>query len=294
MDKTDIWMPMFWRDYFADTLGFTAAEHGAYLCLIGHYWMNGGPIPYDQKSLMRVANLSGRGGVRVLNCVLRKFQLGEFVLSHKRIDEELAKAAVNKAKSVKKASIAAKARWSKDAPSNASSNACSMPQAMLEGMLEQCPSPSPSSSTSKVITNTPPIDNPPKPEKKKKNIISIKDLSLPPNLDTEIGRAALESWLEYKRERGESYKTTRGLNALVNSFKHLTDRDLERAVEFSMGSNYQGVFPPRSSGNNTQFKQQTITEKTKETINRRLMEANKGYDTDRNDSTIEVPFKILG
>lgn len=137
-----VWMPMFWRDYFADTRDFSAEEHGAYLCLIGYYWMNGGPIPNDRVSLLRAANLSGRGALKTLNRVVSKFQVDVQTLRHKRVDAELEIARGNKAKAVKKAKKAADARWKDHAPSNAPSNA----SGMLQGMLEQCPPPSPSPS----------------------------------------------------------------------------------------------------------------------------------------------------
>jgi uncharacterized protein YdaU (DUF1376 family) len=47
-------MPMFWKDYFADTRHLTVAEHGAYLLLIGHYWINGG-LPSDDDTIRRLA-----------------------------------------------------------------------------------------------------------------------------------------------------------------------------------------------------------------------------------------------
>ena len=48
-------MPMFWGDFLANTMHFTAQEVGAYLLLIAHAWEHGGKIPV--KDLQRVARV---------------------------------------------------------------------------------------------------------------------------------------------------------------------------------------------------------------------------------------------
>jgi len=82
------WMPMYWGDYFASTLHLSVEQSGAYLHLIGHYWVNGG-LPNDEKQLMAIARMDDeqwRGNCHVLHSF--------FTIDwrHKRIDKELAKA----------------------------------------------------------------------------------------------------------------------------------------------------------------------------------------------------------
>lgn len=153
-----------------------------------------------------------------------------------------------------------------------------------------------SSSTSTSVNKiNPPINNPPKPKNKKSTIV-VEDIKLPPHLDTATGRAALAEWLDYKRERKESYKNTRGLSALFGLFKDLTDRDFQQAIQASIASNYAGVFPPRAATQAPMFKTQdrplTTAQKTQEVLNRRLAEVNN-HERNRDNSAIEIPFKVL-
>lgn len=154
-----------------------------------------------------------------------------------------------------------------------------------------------SSSTSTSVNKiNPPINNPPKPAKKK-TIVSVQDIKLPPNLDTETGRAAMAEWLDYKRERRESYKNTRGLTALFGLFKDLTDRDFQQAIQASIASNYAGVFPPRAATQAPMFKTQdrplTTAQKTQEVLNRRLQKLRGNHDRRTDDSIIDVSGEVL-
>lgn len=58
------WMPLYVADYLADTAHLSAAESGAYLHLIMHYWQTGG-LPADDASLARIARVSPRHWPRV-------------------------------------------------------------------------------------------------------------------------------------------------------------------------------------------------------------------------------------
>ena len=137
--ETDLWMPLFWGDYLKDTMRLSTIEHGAYFLLMGEYWITGEPLPDDDVTLRNITKTSSYNWKKI-RPVLKKFFVVEGgVWKHKRIDEELSKAAENKEKRQEKARKAAAARWENgDARS----------------MLEECPSPPPSPSSSDDIPST--------------------------------------------------------------------------------------------------------------------------------------------
>jgi uncharacterized protein YdaU (DUF1376 family) len=82
------WMPLYVRDYLADTEHLSTLEHGAYLLLIMHYWQRGG-LPADHKQLARICRLS----VQKWNlCSAEVSKFFDPHWRHKRIDAELKKA----------------------------------------------------------------------------------------------------------------------------------------------------------------------------------------------------------
>lgn len=108
------WMPLYIADYRADTAHLSAAEHGAYLLLIMHYWQTGG-LPTEDSQLARIACMAPAEW-RKARPTIAKFFTDEW--RHKRIDEEIAHAieVSGKRKS------AAQQRHSKR-PANADANA---------------------------------------------------------------------------------------------------------------------------------------------------------------------------
>lgn len=82
------WMPLHITDYLADTGHLNAAEHGAYLMLIMHYWQNGS-LPEDERLLARLARMSKDEWADSRDVLAMLFGPN---WTHKRIDEELAKA----------------------------------------------------------------------------------------------------------------------------------------------------------------------------------------------------------
>jgi uncharacterized protein YdaU (DUF1376 family) len=83
------WMPLYIADYRADTAHLSAAEHGAYLLLIMHYWSTGG-LPDDDRPLARIACMSVAEWRRARPTLAGFFQNK---WTHKRINSELARAA---------------------------------------------------------------------------------------------------------------------------------------------------------------------------------------------------------
>jgi len=90
------WMPIFWGDFFANTLHLTPQEIGAYLLLIAHAWEHGGWVPFD--GAQRIARVDNRHWRKVLDRLLPFFQIDQATealprrLVHGRVLRELAKA----------------------------------------------------------------------------------------------------------------------------------------------------------------------------------------------------------
>lgn len=83
------WMPLYVGDYLADTAHLRAAESGAYLHLIMHYWRNGG-LPSEDDALARIAKMTNAEWKRARPVLIQLFQDG---WRHKRIEFELTEAA---------------------------------------------------------------------------------------------------------------------------------------------------------------------------------------------------------
>lgn len=101
------WMPLYVADYRAKTAHLNAAQHGAYLLLIMHYWSTGS-LPDDDKSLARIAAMTIAEWRRSRPVVEAFFEPG---WRHERVDEELAKTKKLEVFYEGRARMAAKARW---------------------------------------------------------------------------------------------------------------------------------------------------------------------------------------
>jgi len=77
-------MPLYVPDFLADTGRLSAAETGAYLCLIMDYWMHDG-LPDDDAKLAQIARLPLKSWRQMRPTIEAYFQDG---WRHKRIDAE--------------------------------------------------------------------------------------------------------------------------------------------------------------------------------------------------------------
>lgn len=85
-------MPLYIDDYLADTHGLNAAEHGAYLLLILHYWRERG-LPSNDESLRRITRMHPKQWAASKSILLGFFVIhDDGRLTHNRIDQELAQA----------------------------------------------------------------------------------------------------------------------------------------------------------------------------------------------------------
>lgn len=117
------WMPLYVADYLADTGHLSAAEHGAYLLLIMHYWQNGA-LPDEDRRLARIARMSAAEweDSRAALC-----DLFDENWRHSRIEAELAAAEAVSARAREKAGK----RWGRarsEAAADADTHAAAIPQ----------------------------------------------------------------------------------------------------------------------------------------------------------------------
>ena len=91
-DRPKAWMPLYVGDYLTGTAHLSAAESGAYLHLILHYWNNGGPLPADDEQLRRLSRMERDEWAASKGRVLAFFVIEGDRLIHGRVDAEIAKA----------------------------------------------------------------------------------------------------------------------------------------------------------------------------------------------------------
>lgn len=77
----------------------------------------------------------------------------------------------------------------------------------------------------------------------------------------------VETWLAYKKEKGQSYKPT-GFKTFYKKLCELSGNNPQIAIaiiEQSMQNNYAGIFPLRNN-NNGNYGRETITDKIRRTV----------------------------
>lgn len=99
--RPNTWMPIYWSDYLADTGHLNAAEHGAYLLLIGHYWTTGKALVDNDKQLSRIARMTVREWQHSREVIMEFFQVSNGLWRHGRVEAELVKAAEKYARRAK-------------------------------------------------------------------------------------------------------------------------------------------------------------------------------------------------
>lgn len=150
MKKPDTYMPLVIGDYLKDTMHLEAAEHGAYLLAIMHYWANG-PLPDDDRKLAAICRVPRGDWPAVRETLAPFFQIDAGAWRHKRIEAELIRA---REKSQKAADSANK-RWQGKNDTNAYANASDFDaNASLEHMPSQCSATTTSPSVSEIHSDT--------------------------------------------------------------------------------------------------------------------------------------------
>lgn len=113
------WMPLYCAEFISDTAHMSAAERGAYIALICHYWTTGKPLPDDQERLRRITLMSEEEWAKAWQMLCGCFSTVDGNLHHKRIDHELAKATSVSQKRKMAGKAGAEARYGKQSLANA-------------------------------------------------------------------------------------------------------------------------------------------------------------------------------
>lgn len=86
------WYPMYWKDFMADTAELSNDELGAYVRLLGHYYIKGEPLPDNDARLRRIAGMTKYKFENFREIFSRYFSKQGENFHHKRADKEIAKA----------------------------------------------------------------------------------------------------------------------------------------------------------------------------------------------------------
>lgn len=114
------WMPLYVADYLAGTTHLSAAEHGAYMLLIMHYWQKGS-LPADEAILARICRMTVREWAKSRDVLASFFGDG---WTHERIDSELEKARVKSEARAEYGSRGGKAKALKNNDATAAKASC--------------------------------------------------------------------------------------------------------------------------------------------------------------------------
>jgi hypothetical protein len=87
-----------------------------------------------------------------------------------------------------------------------------------------------------------------KKEIKRKNPYPFQGAAFEIPSDLLESRKEIEDWLEYKRQRGQRYKGSKGLEALWRSIRKIPTNERRAAVDHSMANNWSGLFEPKQNG----------------------------------------------
>lgn len=78
----------------------------------------------------------------------------------------------------------------------------------------------------------------------------------------------VDTWMQYKKEKGQSYKPT-GFKTFYKNLCELSGNNPQVAmaiIEQSMRNNYAGIFPLKNNNNNVNYGRETITDKIRRTV----------------------------
>lgn len=129
------WMPLYVRDFMADTSALSAEQTGAYMLLLMYSWITG-PLPVDDAALARICRTTPAVWKRSIKAIVMTFfDVEGRTMTQKRLEKERRDADENS----NKKSAASKAMWLKRKETTD-------PGASASNIEPIAPSPSPSES----------------------------------------------------------------------------------------------------------------------------------------------------
>ena len=108
------WYPRYYGDYMRDTGLLSLVQHGAYTCLLDHYYATGAPIPDNIDAVCRMCRaVSGEEQEAVKAVLTMFFTLADDGYHNARADREIAKANAISTARAEAGSAGAKSKWQK-------------------------------------------------------------------------------------------------------------------------------------------------------------------------------------
>jgi hypothetical protein len=237
------------KDFLTDdkVMEMSAELRGLYITLLCVDWLNDG---FFAKSLLRLSGfdwhtdgLAIRDDYEDIECQL----MGCFephptkpgYVTNPRLQRERIAQQEHKNERIASGKKGAAKRWAEASDSQWLADGSAINQPLAKNGSSSSPSTSTSSPNKEIHT-------PPKPKPD-----FLEQIILPPSLDNDTGKDALKDWLDYKRERRETYKSAKGILALLTHYAPLGAGRFRAAVNHSMSQNYAGCFEPKGSAPNS-------------------------------------------
>lgn len=234
--------------YYSDWLGSTnrmmmsLEEQGAYINLLCHQWASPDcGLPDDDEALAALSGMGERwlnGGSRLLRKCFPSHPTKPGLLANEKLlvlraerDEWVRKSSEGGKKSAKVRRLRSKNKKTSGKKKGGSTTVRTKGATKRQpngNSPSPSPSPSPSSST----------------KKKKSPLVPLNKISYPPEMDTLEVRRALLDWAKHKASIGERYTNpVKQLTLLLNRPEWIGQPEkFVKAVTFSIGQNYRGVY----------------------------------------------------
>lgn len=201
--------------------------------------------------LLCLVKAQGRAGkVRLRNKAFAQ----NYRLSVESVDGMLAKAASAKAVTIDGDGVVSVVNWKRyqDPKARSSSDSNHKPRRGLRNNGKRFSKTSENDATTNpapLTTNHTTKNQPPGVQgerRKRRKSVEVSEVAIPQPLDSPEVRSALETWLAYKRERGEGYKSARFVAGLFDGYAD--PAVFVASVRWSMGRNYAGLVMCRETG----------------------------------------------